>query len=826
MARIPDGVTARSGERGMALILVLLLLVLSTAMLAGFAALVVSDQRMRGVDRTRAEAFYGAQAGLERLTADLGNLFSSNYAPTAEQITALTATPPSLPGISFTAPDGSSGYAVQFTTADGAPAAQNLSIASGPFQGFIALTTPYTLDITARALDGSEARLQRTMQTVSIPIFQFGIFSDTDVSFFAGPTFGFGGRVHTNGNLFLASGDGSTLTMSDRVTAVGEVIRTHLSNGWANTSNYEGTVRVARAPGAYRNLAMTEGSLRTTLGSAQNEPTWTNLFGTYNGYLRNGRTGARQLNLPFVTLGATPIDLIRRGVPGENSLILEQRYFSMASLRILLSDTATELTGLPTVTGTPPVPLTTLAAAQAAGYAGVPLALSMGHPNPGYETPVDTPLLGGFIKIEMQRQDRTWQDVTTEIVNLGIAGRALPVAGAIPAGPFCTEPAPDAILRLQRIKDAPAFAAAAPVPAGCGNGSPNATDYIPMTLYDTREGDLRDDQPTGAATIFLGGVMHYVELDVRNLSRWLQGQIGASGIDALNETGYVVYFSDRRTNQDNGVSTGAYGFEDNVNPAVASGLPNGSLDAGEDVNANGRLDTYGQTPIRPSGAGAPLDAAARPWTSATGAVQVTAAVAKNNPAIFFRRALKLTNGALGNIVAPGLTIAAENPVYVQGHYNANGGGFGNPHVAAAVIGDAVTLLSGNWNDNASFRWPQDPGRRDATTTWYRMAVISGKGPSFPHPGGTAQDFGTDGGVHNFLRYLEDWGGRTLNYRGAIASLYFNRQAVGTYKCCTNVYNPPTRAYAFDTDFLTPSLLPPRTPMFRDVNTTGFTQVIR
>jgi hypothetical protein len=112
------------------------------------------------------------------------------------------------------------------------------------------------------------------------------------------------------------------------------------------------------------------------------------------------------------------------------------------------------------------------------------------------------------------------------------------------------------------------------------------------------------------------------------------------------------------------------------------------------------------------------------------------------------------------------------------------------------------------------------------TTWYRFAVIAGKGKSFPYIGGLYQDYGTDGGVHNFLRYLENWGGQTVNYRGSIASFYYNRQAVGLYKCCTNVYGPPTRGYNFDSEFLDPSLLPPKTPMFRDVNTTGFVQITR
>jgi hypothetical protein len=56
--------------------------------------------------------------------------------------------------------------------------------------------------------------------------------------------------------------------------------------------------------------------------------------------------------------------------------------------------------------------------------------------------------------------------------------------------------------------------------------------------------------------------------------------------------------------------------------------------------------------------------------------------------------------------------------------------------------------------------------------------------------------------------------------------FYNRQAVGTYKCCTTVYGPPLRKYGFDIDFLTPSKLPPLTPVFRDMNTVGFSQDLR
>jgi hypothetical protein len=809
-------------QGGIALITVMLIMLLMSALLVGFTVSVMSEARLSGIDKDYKRAFYGAQAGMEQLTANLGTLFAANYAPTTAQVNGLTATPPVLPGITFIAPGGAagSGYQIQFPIdpVTGNPGTQTRTILSGPYQGFVGLVTPYTMQITAQTNTGYEVRLVRTVQTVAIPVFQFGVFSEPDLSYFPGPIFNFGGRVHSNANLFLAAGSG--LTINDRVTAVGEIVRGNLANGVSTGVAHSGPVNLLVSGGLTRDLQETEGSVVGMPGSAVNEPLWTNLsIGTYNGNVRNGRTGARRLDLPLVSLGATPIDLIRRAVPNEdttNAAVLQQRYFWMASLRILLSDTAADILNLPTVTPTPPVRLVGIPAGVTTG---IPFATSSGTVAEGYRSAAGTGLIDGFLKIEMQDNAGVWTDVTLEILNLGYAGRN----PHLTAG--CVEWATNAILRFQRVRDDS---------TACNVGTTVSTNYWPMVLYDTREGNLRDNIATGTLTVFLGGVMHYVELDVRNLTRWFQGAIGVSGPNAMNVTGYVVYFSDRRNNR-NAASqeTGEYGFEDFVNPLSASGTPNNVLDQGEDVNGNSVAappvpgpEIYGTIPnyngvynSLPPGASAPLDATARPWTA------VAANVAKVNRPILFRRALKLTNGALGNIILPGLAVVAENPIYVQGNYNANAGGFGNPHAACSVIGDTVTLLSNSWNDLRSFTSPHNPAGRVATTTWYRTAIISGKGLSFPQPAGTATDFGTDGGVHNFLRYIERWSGQTLWYRGSIVSFYFNRQANGVYKCCTNVYSPPTRGYNFDVEFLTPSLLPPRTPMFRDVNATGFSQVI-
>ena len=85
--------------------------------------------------------------------------------------------------------------------------------------------------------------------------------------------------------------------------------------------------------------------------------------------------------------------------------------------------------------------------------------------------------------------------------------------------------------------------------------------------------------------------------------------------------------------------------------------------------------------------------------------------ARENPPVFFRRALKIVDGASlnhRNLLHAAPTVFdrswPQNPVYIQGDYNAPGGRrhLGRRSVAAAVEGDAVTFLSNNWNDVNSF----------------------------------------------------------------------------------------------------------------------------
>jgi hypothetical protein len=995
-------------QEGVALIVTLMIMMLVSALMVGFVAAVIADQRASGLDRDQTQAYAAAHAGMEQLSSDLSNLFISDFSPSATQLTALRANPPSLPGFTFVAPGGgtNSGYMVEpkYPDVNGNPLPENTTegsmITVGPYQGFKGIITPYDITITARSTGsgGAEVRMKRTLQTVAIPVFQFGMFSETDLAFHAGAeAFTFGGRVHTNGNLFLAAATGGSLTISDRITAVGEIIRKFLPNGLAVSSGYTGNVQIPTTIASnpvnniYRNLADNEGSLTGTIPkttSPNNEnPNWYGLStGTYKSIIRNGTTGAKTLALPLIAdlngdgqPDAKPIELIRR--PAQNSnentgtlsqkSVYQQRFFALASVRILLSDTAAEITSLPTVTADAPIPLfgagtvlnyaagTSALPRSPIGSSDQPGAIAGGLPGYIYKGNHDDPVLGGYIKIEIQRQpavgqgptEGAWLDVTREVLGLGISGRNLADANEAAAtrwnkvpdtvqptpippggtGDICAEPHPFAIIRLQRVRDNPINNAPCgidtdqageittsnpsnPVPGGIIGVSQNEHDYWPMTLFDTREAEVRDGH-ANSDDLAVSGVMHYVELDVNNLRRWLAGNFAAapygapSGPLAKNDNGFIVYFSDRRNNKNTAatpVETGELGYEDVSNPFTAGGAPNNTMDALspgcqtthaegeqvrclEDFNDNHTLDVYGRiargpnslaTPYAPAwpaeltfnclpqagwangkgwpnplrstatindvitdasvGRGLPLQATQLLQTCGTNVpvlvsttMPVKALIARANRTPFFRRALKVVNGALGQL-PNGLTIASENPVYVQGNYNSDGNFTTAGNVPASVIADAVTLLSNNWNDLNSFNDPWDvtagASQRIATTTSYRMAVITGKGIPFPQPAGTDASYGSDGGAHNFVRSLENWNSPNTvrhRYRGSMVSFFINRQAVGVFKCCDqDVYQRGVREWSFDTDFLLPTKLPPGTPMFRDVNTLTFRQLLR
>jgi hypothetical protein len=904
--RIREG--AQRFERGVALITVLLLLTLLSAVAVALAYKVNHEQHLQAADSGNTVAYYGAEAGMEKMMSDLSLLYTQKAAPTNCDIKNLQNTPPNQAAIGSTYRE----YIFNVPPPPGggcaAPTTNVQTISSGPNSGLQAQIVRMNLQVTADSPAGDEARLIRNVEVAQIPVFQFGVFSQSDLSYFPGPSFDFAGRVQTNGNLFLAEGGGATLTFHSPIRAAGDVVRDQLANGASTTAQGRtGKVMIPTAPNgcdggqpACRNLQVNpnEGSSTggptpaySPTGTGTVNSTWSSLStSTYAGQILSGTTGARQLTLSFVQPGVGPIEIVRRPLPGEDpsSLVGESRLYNQAQIRVLLSDNPAELPG-----GAADPQNIRLANVKTSGAApdytnGVPVAGLVGNTffaegvrvtdttagvtttrvGPGGETnwsavpitpppteatlvPVTAPLLApasttvgptttttqgwnlldGYLRVEARQGGGGFVGVTKEWLELGFArGANPPSTGA----PNTVHPNAILVLQMQADRNADGTASAVELVTDGGTaskitGSATRNNWYPINMYETREGEFRENQRV-TTNCSIGGVLNLIEIDVNNLKRWLAGSIGATGASAeyVSQNGYVLYFSDRRgmlPSPTVGTKNGEYGYEDVINPGSVTGAPDGVLNVGEDVNQNGALDTYSANFL---GLGFGVAQPGKLPNTTVSCVNVARPNWVSGP----RHAVRLVNGALGNLpVRPdngqgGFTLASEQPAYVLGNYNASAGGFGDPHAAAAVIADTVTLLSSSWKDTSSFTSPATVAGRPATTSYYRVAIASGKNINFPQPGfaGVPQDFGTDGGVHNFLRYLENWGGQSLNYKGSMVSLFYSQYATGVFKCCGTVYSPPTRAYAFDTDFLDLSKLPPGTPKFRDVVNVGFQQV--
>ena len=171
-------------------------------------------------------------------------------------------------------------------------------------------------------------------------------------------------------------------------------------------------------------------------------------------------------------------------------------------------------------------------------------------------------------------------------------------------------------------------------------------------------------------------------------------------------------------------------------------------------------------------------------------------------------AVRLANGA--ELPSDGLTVATPLPIYVMGNYNVttNGVNFSESlgdttnTVPAALLGDAVTILSSSWKD--SYNSGTSLSGRSAADTTVNAATLEGIVPS--------DGSHYSGGVENFLRLLENWSGHTLTYNGSIVVMFPSQYATGYWN--GSYYGVPTRHWGFDVNFEQQSELPPLTPQVK------------
>ena len=166
------------------------------------------------------------------------------------------------------------------------------------------------------------------------------------------------------------------------------------------------------------------------------------------------------------------------------------------------------------------------------------------------------------------------------------------------------------------------------------------------------------------------------------------------------------------------------------------------------------------------------------------------------------KGVRLLNGA--SLPATGLSVVSNDPVYVKGDYNTAN----NP---AAIIADAVTVLSNAWSN--SYTSGTGISSRAASQTTVNAAVMVGNKDT------SGSDY--SGGAENLIRFLENWSGVNFNYAGSLVCLWQSQQATHKWPGTGTIYNPPNRNWSYGIDA---SRLPPGTPRVRYVLKLGWRMV--
>ncbi len=670
----------------------------------------------------------------------------------------------------------------------------------------------------------------------------------------------------------------------------------------------------------------------------------------FGGQITTQTTGASALRLPLELAGNSPVELIKRSLPSDDEILSTSRYHTKSQIRILLDDElagsgAANVAGIPagkglklsefipsvlngggnvlklisntgTISGSNVLqkitPVTTATAQTVRGIKSSPDVVGADYIPPGSG-------VRGRILIEIVKPDGTTVDVTQSVLSMGV-----------------TEGEPNGIVYLQRplwagyiqgsrdrtgnsftlanltrnyqsIADGEIADPSALFQANRGfiNTTESAAnedsgaitrellpgaDYnriVPINVYNVREGWVRST--LSEFDLYDRGVTSVVEINMRNLARWLDGVYDANllaGTPAVStnvkgEEGYVVYVSDRRGDQ-----VKPEYLADGTSFASTNGIvdnediygPNSSLDAGEDVidfgwNVGGtskkgtlqkdtrELPDSGVVPGAPATTNAPL---------ADRLPRANTVLSSFNAGNYFRRAVRLFDGetlsttAAAGKLSPtkGISVASENMIYVWGNYNTTGvasipsggstlndGGFLGPQVPSSIVCDAIFPLSKTWFDASSALYPEGSGNaRSLTGEAYRMAdegagttegtsvragIIGGTTISgmTQTPGRDASGLRRNGGIINYPRFQETWNlngvTNSWNYSGSFIPLFHSTQAIANWENDTSIiYMPPRRNWSFDSTFLTPNKLPPGTPFFQYVQATGFRQSLR
>lgn len=707
------------GDRGLTLIIVLMLVALLMAVSVALATRVRLDTRGHAAFRTSPRNFALAEAGVNEAIAQFRDIFLSGNVPAGSSA--------SHSGDYALQPVSLGGQPIRYQLSEPVtnPTSRQLPLGVIPFGGLNVVQYNYSVSSGTPDLVNPSVQLRSQFQVNNIPVFQFLAFYNGRLEILPGANMTLHGRVHTNSDLYLDS-SGRTLLISDnppsvstvQVSAVGNLYRGRYDNATCSGTVTIDMLQDAQAP--HPNL----------------DPLTLNCSG-----------GTRQVPSGEIAnwLGSIRANVPNIGIPaGYSTARPAGDYFRNADLRIVLDLTTTY--------------------SQARGAGSVPLYAIVVQDENGNVDNGKTAILRNFTG---SRPGSIFYTDVPVTANNGATPCTTQGAASSHINPNYTSPG--APCDVAGVADYRRYNP--PFQLGTGSSSANAFVYREADLngaannrdanWSLSANATRDQTGNGAGIgdYRRGGFynnreekwMYLLNVDLQDLLAWNRAQAAGNQLFPPNNTtngGTVIFLS--------------------VAGPLAAGLNN-----------------YG--------------------------VRVL-----DSPNLGY---------ALNGSDPTGITVASDQAIYVEGNYNSFAAptgvgptGTAWTHAPTALIGDSLNVLSQNWEGTLNSR-KNDQKSADALASGSRKGASTAVYAAFA-VGVSATVAGTyNGGLENYPRFHEDWGGTTLTYRGSLVSLSTPLHVDGIWAGTGNtynIYNPPTRDWDYDVQFDDVAMLPPMTPTFVSV----------
>jgi len=327
-----------SAERGAALVMTLLVLVILTAFGLTLVGLGMTEVSISSNWRDYSKDFYAAEATLENGVVGLKTLLEANPTPSQAQLNGIAAPTLTDPKLTFGA------YSISSPN----PAYTTTFPSGHVYEGLTGIVTGYQIRAQVNGQGGTRADLTQVFQYTEVPLFQFGVFygKGVDLEIAPGPDMTFNGRVHANSDIYV--GSGNKLTFDSYITTAGGIYRTLKRENPgpyppASYSPWSNDPKIKRASGGYQDLnfdSKYQPGFSSTWASPQDWAAQAN--STFGGTVKDGAMGVTEITPPINNLfqdQSSPDTVAHKMIElpqgGDSAALASAKLYSKAGLRIV-----------------------------------------------------------------------------------------------------------------------------------------------------------------------------------------------------------------------------------------------------------------------------------------------------------------------------------------------------------------------------------------------------------------------------------------------------------------------------------------------------------